>query len=143
MSVPDARSVPEGASRDRIRRIVRERQLVGLANDTKWTELLTRMRQHDGGRPPFRCKCIDSSQVTRWDSEWIYHPPMPLLVIEWLDVRLVRVERVGRLVPDRVVERFPWVVPALVRIGFDMEVRSDVVRIFGYAPRDLTGLEVR
>ncbi|MEM1117253.1 MAG: DUF6678 family protein [Bacteroidota bacterium] len=141
MSVPTAASVPDGDDLTRIRRVVAERGLVGLANDTKWNELLAVMRARRTHVPAHRWKRIDADHVTRWDSEWFYHLPTPFVSCEWLDIRLVREVRQGRLVPPRRIEHGDWIESALDRIGFDWIRHGDVARIFGYAPRSLEGLD--
>lgn len=141
MALPSASSVPHGESRDAIRRVVHARGLVGLANDTKWNELLDVMRGRNGWTPSYRYKCIDGP-VMGWDTEWFYHLPFPMLSVEWMDIGLVERHHIGRLLPSAVTDPSGWILEALDRIGFDTHRAGDIVRIFGYAPRDLSDLDI-
>jgi hypothetical protein len=47
--------------KERVRRAIEARQLVGAANDTKWGALLDAMRLRDGWRPSYRFKCVLTS----------------------------------------------------------------------------------
>src|SRR5579864_5625627 len=86
-SLPSAKSVTAYGKHDRnlYRRIVKERGLCGLANNTKWDELITSMRSRKDWKPKFRCKRLDCPPFD-WDGEWFYHLPFPLMSSEWLDL---------------------------------------------------------
>ncbi len=129
--------------RQHIRRIVEERGLTGLANDTKWRELREAMLEFEGpphwrAEPRFRFKTIDEPWVGSWDSSWLTHHPYDFLAVEWLDVELLVRQHVGALVPPQVVrDDSAWVEPLLERIGFDRARGRGFVRLFGYAPRNM------
>lgn len=53
----------------KVRAIVQKRGLVGAANNTKWNELITFMRQKDGWRPSYRYKWVNGF-LSGWDVEW-------------------------------------------------------------------------
>lgn len=108
-TLPKAKSAPSRDERCKFQRIITERGLCGLANDTKWDEFISAMRRRDGGRPSYRYKCIDG-RPSRWDAEWFYHLPFPLLSVEWLDVTFLREIDEHRLPPRvPVIDHSVWV----------------------------------
>jgi hypothetical protein len=83
--LPTAKSSRSPEDREKLRRIVAERGLCGLANDTKWDEFVGAIRARVGWQPSYSYNCIDRSP-SGWDVEWFYHLPFPLLSVEWLDI---------------------------------------------------------
>jgi len=134
---PNAKSARSPDERDKLRRVVAERSLCGLANDTKWDEFVGTMRARIEWRPSYRYKCI-VGPPSGWDVEWFYHLPFPLLSVEWLDIAHLQEVRESRL-PQRVsvIDHSTWLVPLLQRVGLDFRVGSGMVRVFGYSPRSL------
>lgn len=136
-SLPSAKSARSEDEREKLRRIIAERGLCGLANDTKWDELIDAMRIRTDWRPSYRYKCIDGP-CSDWDVEWYYHLPFPMLSVEWLDVCHLQEVRLRRL-PERVnlVDHSAWIEKLLKTIGLDYRTGTNVIRIFGYSPRNL------
>ena len=138
-SIADASLPQADAGGDAIKRKLRghiaRRNLSGSANDCKWNELLACMRGRADWVPSYRYGSV-SGYVSRWDTEWDYHPPFPFLGVEWFDISLYSEERVGMLLPKTIIDHGVWIVPELQRIGFDFEVRDRVARIWGYLPRN-------
>src|SRR5438034_10859559 len=73
-SLPNAKSARSPDERPKLQRIIAERGLCGLANDTKWDEFISGMRARESWRPSYRYKCIDGPPSS-WDVEWFYHLP--------------------------------------------------------------------
>lgn len=119
---------------DSVRAIVEQRGLVGAANNTKWNELLAHIRQFKDWRPSYRSKWVNGF-ISDWDVEWRYHLPFPFVGVEWLDIGLHQQVSSGRLLPPRIIDHSPEVLPHLGRIGLEFEVRGDVVQIWGYLPK--------
>jgi hypothetical protein len=134
--LPNAKSACSPTEREKLRRIIRQRGLGGLANDTKWNELIEAMRARTEWRPSYRCKCIDGPP-SPWDAEWFYHLPFPLLSVEWLDIYYLQEVREHPLLPSRVVDHSAWIEPLLRDIGLDYRKGDAMIRIFGYSPRSL------
>lgn len=132
---PPARSALEG-EQPKLKALAARLGLTGLANDTKWDELLSTMRSREGWVPRFRYKCIDSDTVSSWDGEWWYHVPLPMLSVSWLE--LTYWEQDG-LIPARRIDHSDELSRLLERIGLDYSVGEQALRIFGYSPRDTTG----
>jgi hypothetical protein len=125
---------------EKLRRMVARQQFTGLANDTKWNELLQAMRMRSGWTPAFRFKCIDVDLISRWDREWFFHVPMPFISVLWLEITHSDFE--PRLPPRRIDYR-PELCSILDKIGLDYVVANEVIRIFGYAPRELPATTMR
>jgi hypothetical protein len=122
----------------KLRKIVKEKGLTGLANDTKWNALLQIMRIKDqtGWTPSFRFRSIDSGYISSWDGEWWHHLPFPFISVLWFDLTYNEEIYVARLLPSKVVDHSIEVAETLEKIGFDFVKGSASFRIFGYAPRD-------
>lgn len=125
----------------KLRKIIAALGLTGLANDTKWNELITAMRNVPiaGWSPAFRYRCVDSDFVSRWDGEWWHHLPFPFISVMWMELRYLEEIHRGRLVVPKVVDHSAEVAGLLGTIGFDYEKGATAFRVFGYAPRDRTG----
>jgi hypothetical protein len=133
-SVPTARSAGSPETRAKIQTIVSRRGLSGLANDTKWDEFISAIRDFERWRPSYRVKCVDGS-VSGWDAEWFYHLPYPLVSVEWMDVAFLETERKGKLATEVTTDRSPEIEAALKKSGLDHIRGITMFRIFGYAPR--------
>jgi hypothetical protein len=122
----------------KFRKLVVDQGLVGLANNTKWDELITRMRwlQEHQWCPSFRYKCIDSETISSWDGEWQHHLPFPLISMSWIDLRFIEKVFVARLLPPKIVDHSEELEHFLSQIGCDFEKGSNSFRVYGYAPRD-------
>lgn len=132
-SLPMADAVPRG-TKDDFRAIAASRGLVGAANNTKWNELISYVRGMSGWRPSYRSKSV-TVYISQWDVEWFYHLPFPFSAVQWLDIGLHERESVARLLPPKITDHSTEMIAVLRSIGFDFEVRGDVVRVWGYLPR--------
>jgi hypothetical protein len=136
-TLPNAKSARTLREREQVLRIVAERGLGGLANDTKWDELIAAIRARKAWRPSYRFKCVDGPP-SRWDVEWFYHLPFPMVAVEWLDIAYLQEVREHRLPPlVHTVDHSLWIEPLLATIGLDYRKGTTMVRIFGYCPRNL------
>jgi hypothetical protein len=139
-SLPSAKSARDPDDRDKVRRIVAERGLCGLANDTKWDEFIDAVRALPEWRPSYRFKCV-VGPPSEWDVEWFYHLPFPMVSVEWLDVAFLQPVRTyrGALLPaeERFIDHSAWFEELLHRIGLDYRKGETMIRIFGYSPRSL------
>lgn len=136
-SLPTAKSARSPEERAKLQRVIAERGLCGLANDTKWNEFISAMRVREGWRPSYRYKCIDGPPSS-WDVEWFYHLPFPLISVEWLDVAFLQETREHRL-PPRVhqADHSPKLEELLRNVGLEYQKGSTMIRIFGYSPKSL------
>ena len=136
-TLPDAKSARSPEERETLRRVVLQRGLCGLANDTKWDELISTIRHRADWRPSYRFKCIDGPP-SQWDVEWFYHLPFPMLSVEWLDIYHIQEVRVHRL-PARtdIIDHSIWIEELLKRVGLDYRKGTKMIRTFGYSPRSM------
>lgn len=125
-TLPNAQSSRWPNERDKLLRVIEKRGLCGLANDTKWNELIGAMRRRTDWRPSYRYKCIDGPPST-WDVEWFYHLPFPMLSVEWLDISPV----------SAVVDHSAWIEELIKEVGLDYHKGATTFRIFGYSPRNM------
>ena len=135
--IPTAKSFSVIGEREKLQKMIIQRGLCGLANDTKWDEFLSAIRMRTDWRPSFRFRCIDGVPVG-WDGEWFYHLPFPFMSVEWFDVAYVQELRNDRLPPQTMrIDHSQWIVPLLTRIGLDFLQGNTMIRIFGYYPRNM------
>jgi hypothetical protein len=121
----------------KVQRVIAERGLGSLANDTKWDEFLSAMRAHGPWRPSYRWKSL-LGPPSRWDVEWFYHLPFPFVVVEWFDIVYLQETREPRLPPRiHVTDHSPRIEDLLKSIGLDYEKGRATIRIFGYSPKSL------
>ena len=145
--LPSAKSARSPKDREQIRAAIQRLGLTGLANDTKWDELISEIRTWDGWRPSFRASAVENGYVSNWDAEWFYHLPFPMIGVRWMDISCT--QRIspsgGQYSPDalrlpRIVSHQDRVTKLLESIGLVFRVYGDVVRVFGYAPLDQSDL---
>lgn len=117
----------------KLRSVIFARSLGGLANDTKWKELIESCYSMDWNGPFYRCKCIDSDYVSKLDGEW-HAIPYPFMAIEWLDIKFVERIQCG-LLPEKIIDHSSEIEEVLLKIGFDFKKGQECFRIFAYAPR--------
>ena len=146
-SYPSAKAARTPGEREKLKRAAIGRGLVGLANDTKWDELLAEMRPRAAGRQEwrfsYRYKCVTGYLHAEWDVEWFYHLPFPLMSVEWMDIWYLQYLREHRLPPrDYTIDHSPWLEDVLRRIGLEYQKGQVMIRVFGYAPRDLEWFDV-
>jgi hypothetical protein len=136
-TLPNAKSAADPYERAQVQRIISQRGLGGLANDTKWNELISAMRSRKDWCPGYRFKCIDGPP-SRWDVEWFYHLPFPFIAVEWLDIGRLQEITEHRLPPRKhIIDHATWIEPLLLKIGLDYRMGAELVRVFGYYPRNL------
>lgn len=118
-------SAPKGVDLEKIKKTVIRRNLVGLANNTKWNELIDSVRSRKDWKPSYRSKSVEG-YVSGWDVEWCYHLPFPFVGVEWFDI--------GLQATSNELDT-SWIVNLVEGIGFEFEVRVDMLRIWGYGPK--------
>jgi hypothetical protein len=140
--LPTAKSAHSPEDRAKLKRLIANRGLCGLANDTKWDEFISAMRARAGWRPSYRYKCIDGPP-SQWDTEWFYHLPFPMLSVEWLDVAF-RQETEEHRLPLRVsVTDHSVQLEELLRcVGLDYQKGATMIRIFGYSPKNVEMFDI-
>lgn len=138
MTKPQLNHLDPDAERTKLRTVATARKLGGLANDTKWKELVDTCSAMDWIGPRYCCKCIDSDFVSVHNGEWeaIPYPPS---AIEWLDIFYLQSFQHGKLLPVETIDHSGEIEAVLKKIGFDYKKRKECFRVFGYAPRNEYG----
>jgi hypothetical protein len=123
-NLPMADAVPKGFDSEKMMKVIFSKNLCGLANNTKWNELITVVRSYEKWKPSYRTKSV-TGYISGWDSEWFYHLPFPFLCVEWFDISLEAPSGVSA----------EWVLSLVEKIGFEFEINNDILRIWGYSPK--------
>lgn len=125
----------DDATRKKIHAAVAARNLASVANNTKWDELISYFRQLEGWRPSYRSKWV-TGYISEWDVEWFYHLPFPFAGVEWFDIGLWEAApSQGTLLARTTIDHTEEISKVIAHIGFEFEVRADVLRIWGYLPK--------
>ncbi|TFB43881.1 DUF6678 family protein [Pseudomonas sp. F01002] len=133
--LPRAGAGHDDATRKKIHAAVAARNLASASNNTKWDELINHFRELQGWRPSYRSKCV-TGYVSEWDVEWFYHLPFPFASVEWFDIGLSEaVSSKGRLLARTTIDHTDEISKVVAQIGFEFDVRADVLRIWGYFPK--------
>ncbi len=133
---PMANSVPAHMNEERLNKSIRRENLTGLANNTKWNEFITAMRDREDWLPSYRTKAVNG-YISEWDVEWIYHLPFPFKLVKWFDVDCCQTKETGGvLLDDEMIDHSEEFVSLVEKIGFVYEKRGGILRIFGYGPKD-------
>jgi hypothetical protein len=101
-------------------------QLVGLANNTKWSELQTIMSGFGTRAPYWRSKSTNGFVYpsSGWDGDWICHFRLGRYrLIEWCE-----------MTPRATTDSLPFdqLIDVCRKIGFEFEIAENVIRIVGY-----------
>jgi hypothetical protein len=133
--LPRAGTAHNAEARKKIDAAVAARNLGSVSNNTRWDELINHFRRQTGWRPSYRSRSV-TGYTSAWDVEWFYHLPFPFASVEWFDIGLweeVRAE--GRLLAPSKISHTDEILKVVKQIGFEFEVRGDVLRIWGYVPK--------
>lgn len=134
-TLPMANAVPKGMNEERLNKLIMESNLTGLANNTKWNELINYIRKKDGWRPAWRSKSING-YISEWDVEWEYHLPFPFKLVLWFDIGCYEEEYKPKLLDKEITDHSNELINVIESIGFEYEKNNDIIRIFGYGPKD-------
>ncbi len=120
-----------------LKHLVAQRNPTGASNKTKWSERVSFIRNWDNYKPAYRAKSVNG-YISRWDCEWRGHLPYPLVGVEWLDIGTLQTIIETPWGVQKILDHSDVIRGKLNEIGFDYEQRADVIRIWGYLPRDYT-----
>ena len=122
--LPMADAEPKGFDSQKAMKVIYSRNLGGLANNTKWNELISAVRENIEWKPSYRTKSVNG-YISGWDCEWFYHLPFPFFCVEWFDLNLESPPNINA----------EWVLNLVERIGFEFEIKEGILRIWGYNPK--------
>ncbi len=123
----------------KFKNLVSSLNLIGLANNTKWNELISNMRKFEinGWKPKFRFNCIDTKYISPWDGEWYHHLPYPFISVRWFEISFLEKSLNCSHLGKEHIDHSAKIEVILKRIGFEFQKGQEAFRVFGYAPRDL------
>ena len=110
-----------------------ERDLVGAANNTKWNELISEIREWKPWQPSYRSKWVNG-YVSHWDTEWYYHLPFPFIGVQWLDIGTHQEIITGQLIENEIIDHSKKIINLLNNIGLSFATAGDFIRVWGYLP---------
>jgi hypothetical protein len=122
------------AMRKKIKLAATAANLASASNNTKWNELIDHFRQREGWRPSYRHKSV-TGHISYWDVEWFYHLPFPFAAVQWFDISLTEAASERGRMAKPAIDHADEISALASRIGFEFEVRGDVLRVWGYLPR--------
>ena len=112
-------------------------QWVSASNNTKWSEFIKFMQDDDWG-PSYRCCWITNKFISQWDAEWFGHLPYPFAGVLWLDISTLEHQIEKPWGHKKIIDHSARFKDLLIKIGLEFEQREDVIRIWGYLPKDET-----
>lgn len=121
---------------------IQQGQWVGAANNTKWTELINAIRERDW-KPSYRSCWISNRYISEWDTEWYAHLPYPFSGVLWLDLGTQQRYLEKSSHQQKMIDHSAQLMDLLKQIGFEFEQREDIIRIWGYLPKDETDFPPR
>ncbi|MHA3050323.1 MULTISPECIES: DUF6678 family protein [Acinetobacter] len=112
-------------------------QWSSIANNTKWTELISAIR-NDDWHPSYRFCWISNRFISSWDAEWHHHLPYPFAGVLWFDMSTLEHQIEKPWGHKKIIDHSTRLINLLLKIGLEHEKRGDVIRIWGYLPKDET-----
>jgi hypothetical protein len=133
-TLPMADAIPTNFSEYKLNKQIVQSNLTGLANNVKWNKLIKAMRSKNSLVISYRYKWING-YVSQWDMEWYYHLPFPFKGVLWFDMSYPKTD-INRLTREAIIDSSNSIITLLKSIGFEYEINNNLIRIFGYSPKD-------
>lgn len=133
--------------KERVKNIVRQRNLVSYMNNTKWNELRNAMMNEMPFSPPFIVKflfeenCLEQQFLEKdvdYSGDWYYglsidgHYFNGAFAIEWLKIRPRYIKHRGMLIAPEIIDAEDIFVSILKKYSIPYEENNGVYCIFGY-----------
>lgn len=124
--------------KERVRKIVQQRNLCSYMNDTKWNELRNAMMNEMPFPPPFILKFLDVNYSGDWSCDWYYgfaiegHYFNGAFAVEWIKIRPRYLKYRGQLIEPEVIDAEDKFIEILKRYSIPYEVSDGVYCIYGY-----------
>ncbi len=130
--------------KEKILRIVNERNLCSYMNNTKWNELITAVKNEMSFPPPFDIKYLTQEEVTQsefenkdvdywgdWEGE--NFPTQEYYInIEWIKIRPRYLKYRGKLIAPELVDESKKIKEILERYNISFEEKDGFYCIYGY-----------
>ncbi len=131
--------MPVDSFKDEVMKIVSEKQLCSVMNNTKWRELLDAVKALPFP-PPYQIKCVNVKEPTPevfdrdvwyW-GDWSDEALTPFYAIEWICVRPTYKKHRGRLIDDALIDETSEFISALDRHAIPYATDNGAFFIYGY-----------
>ncbi len=134
--------------KEKIKRIVQDKSLCSMMNNTKWRKLKKEVMKLPF-QPPFVIKSIDEEENayhqfendSYYAGDWgIYLDnylggdidATPFYAVEWIKVRPCRLEHQGRLIESKVIDETDEFLEILQKLNISYEEQNGTYIIYGY-----------
>ncbi|GGX68942.1 DUF6678 family protein [Saccharospirillum salsuginis] len=117
---------------ERLKKVIEERNLVSVMNNTKWEKLANSLMDLGKDEPYVRVKDIydeESSGFSLFDWTFSEYSPSRL---EWVDISPIRKVRRGRLVADFEIDNTEIVHEAILKSQVPYSMEGNNFRVWGY-----------
>lgn len=133
--------------KERVRKIIQQRNLCSYMNDTKWNELRTAMMNDMPFPPPYILKFLFEDEAVgekyfhedvNYLGDWYYgfalegHYFNGAFAVEWIKVRPRYLKHRGRLIEPEVIDATDKFVEILKQYSIPYEESDGVYCIYGY-----------
>jgi len=113
-------------------KIVNERNLVSVMNNTKWKRFAKAITAEKHLEPFVRSKDINDESITGFSlNDWGFIDYNPA-IFEWVDIDPIKRKRVGGLVPDIETDITSFIVSALTESNVPYSKEGNYYRVWGY-----------
>jgi hypothetical protein len=113
-------------------KIINERNLVSVMNNTKWKRLAKAITAERELEPFVRSKDIIDESITGFSlNDWGFTEYNPA-IFEWLDIDPIKRNRVGGLVPDIETDITSFILQALAESNVPYSKEGNYFRVWGY-----------
>lgn len=115
-------------------KILNDRRLVSVMNNTKWTELGVAIESDPDKEPVVSVKFLFEEEPTgfalmNWDLD-IHN----CTAFEWVDIHPIKRIRVGKLIKDKEVDLHQYIQNILSSNQIPYSIEKDCFRVWGYHP---------
>ena len=113
-------------------KVIAERQLVSVMNQTKWRELCQEFSQNNELDPSVRLKYIYSNEVFGFSPVWWHEILLEARAIEWLDFNPIKREPSDRIVSAKKTNISNEILKILKIHNIPYSMEQSYIRVWGY-----------
>lgn len=120
---------------DEISKFVFDRQLASVMNNTKWKELVSAITSDPEFDPPVNLKLLWQKENNGKFSpvSWQEIERDGFKTIEWIEIKPLKEEYMGRLIPNKVTDYTEFIRTGLEKHSIPYELNEGIFKINGYA----------
>lgn len=117
---------------EKLLRLIEERNLVSVMNNTKWNKFGIEICSESKFEPFVRIKDLLSQEPSGFAlMDWTFSEFNPARV-EWVDIDPVKREYLGKLIPDKETDISGYIKKALIQSNTPYSIEGKYFRIWGY-----------